>query len=84
MAFINLLVNYVDTSDVKNFAHNFYVWEDAENDDLIFIIIFGRIIAVNVRPGDMIRMRKRSIGMRPVDFSYIILYQQAIISIFIC
>ena len=83
MDFINLRVNYASILDVKNFVRNFYVWEDVENDDLIFIIIFGRIIAVNARPGDMIRMRKRSIGMRPVDFSSIIFYQQTIISILI-
>ena len=68
MDFINLLVKYVSILDAKNFVYNFYVWEDVVKDDLIFIIIFGLIIVVNARPGDMIRINKGSLGRPLGDF----------------
>ena len=68
MDFINLPVRYVSILDAKNFVYSFYVWEDVGKDDLIFIIIFGLIIVVTVRPGDMIKINKGSLGRRLGDF----------------
>ena len=71
MVFINSHVQNVNILDAKLFAHNFYVWEDVDKEDMICILIYHHIIVVTVDRGSMIRLNKRNSGMPVIDYSYL-------------